>query len=41
MNYGQIISDAFWIALRNRFLWIFGFFLGGGQVFNLIRMRTT
>jgi hypothetical protein len=29
MNYGDLIKDAFWITLRNRFLWFFGFFAGG------------
>lgn len=37
MNYGELIKDAFWITWRNRFLWIFGFFLGGGQVFDLLQ----
>lgn len=37
MNYGGLIKDAFWITLRNRFLWVFGVFLGGGQVFNLLQ----
>jgi len=32
MNYGAILSDAFYIALRNRFLWFFGFFLGGATL---------
>lgn len=38
MNYGELIKDAFWITLRNRFLWFFGFFVGGtsaGGTFNL------
>ena len=30
MNYGEIIKEAFWITLRNRFLWFFGFFISGG-----------
>jgi hypothetical protein len=29
MNYGDLIKDAFWITLRNRYLWFFGFFAGG------------
>jgi hypothetical protein len=29
MNYGELIGDAFRIALRNRYLWFFGFFAGG------------
>lgn len=29
MNYGDLIKDAFGITLRNRFLWFFGFFVGG------------
>jgi hypothetical protein len=29
MNYGEIIKAAFWITLRNRILWFFGFFAGG------------
>lgn len=37
MNYGALISETFWLALRNRFLWVFGFFLGGGQIFNLLQ----
>ena len=32
MNYGELIKDAFWITLRNRFLWFFGFFAGGTSV---------
>lgn len=31
MHYGDLIRDAFFIALRNRFLWIFGFFIGGSS----------
>jgi membrane-anchored glycerophosphoryl diester phosphodiesterase (GDPDase) len=35
MNYGEIISEAFRLAWRNRFLWFFGFFVaGGGGLFN-------
>jgi hypothetical protein len=33
MNYGEIIRTAFWITLRNRFLWFFGFFAGSGASF--------
>jgi membrane-anchored glycerophosphoryl diester phosphodiesterase (GDPDase) len=29
MNYGDLIRDAFTITLRNRYLWFFGFFVGG------------
>jgi hypothetical protein len=29
MNYGELIGDAFRITLRNRYLWFFGFFVGG------------
>ena len=29
MNYGALIKDAFWLTLRNRYLWFFGFFAGG------------
>ncbi len=29
MNYGELIGEAFRIALRNRYLWFFGFFAGG------------
>jgi hypothetical protein len=29
MNYGDLIKQAFWITLRNRFLWFFGFFISG------------
>lgn len=32
MNYGELIGEAFSIAWRNRFLWFFGFFLGGANV---------
>jgi hypothetical protein len=38
VNYGELIKDAFWITLRNRFLWFFGFFAGGtsaGANFNI------
>jgi hypothetical protein len=30
LNYGDLIKDAFWITLRNRYLWFFGFFAGVG-----------
>jgi hypothetical protein len=30
MSYGDFIKDAFWITLRNRYLWFFGFFAGAG-----------
>ena len=29
MNYGDLIKDAFGISWRNKFLWFFGFFVGG------------
>lgn len=29
MNYGENISGAFWISLRNPYLWFFGLFVGG------------
>lgn len=29
MNYGENITGAFWTALRNPYLWIFGLFVGG------------
>ena len=32
MNYGDLIGEAFRITWRNRFLWVFGFFLGGATV---------
>ena len=35
MNYGEIISEAFRLTWRNRFLWFFGFFVGGGAFFNI------
>ena len=34
MNYGNLLSEAFRITWRNRFLWFFGFFVGGAS-FNL------
>ena len=36
MNYGEIISEAFRLTWRNRFLWFFGFFVGGGGGFSSI-----
>jgi hypothetical protein len=30
LNYWDLIKDAFWITLRNRYLWFFGFFAGVG-----------
>ena len=32
MNYGENISGAFWISLRNPYLWFFGLFVGGSGV---------
>ena len=29
MNYGDLIKDAFRISWRNKYLWFFGFFVGG------------
>ena len=39
MNYMDLIKDAFWITLRNRYLWFFGFFagVGGSSNFNFPR----
>ena len=34
MNYGALISEAFWLTWRHRFLWFFGLFAGGGTSFN-------
>lgn len=34
MNYGEIISEAFRLTWRNRFLWFFGFFVAGAGSFN-------
>ena len=31
MDYGELIKSAFWISLRNRYLWFFGFFAGIGS----------
>jgi hypothetical protein len=30
MNYRDLIKEALWITLRNRFLRFFGFFISGG-----------
>ncbi len=30
MSYGDLIRDAFRVTWRNKFLWFFGFFVGGG-----------
>jgi hypothetical protein len=35
MNYGELLSEAFRITWRNRYLWFFGFFVGGGASFNV------
>jgi hypothetical protein len=35
MNYGELLSEAFRLTWRNRFLWFFGFFVGGGASFNV------
>jgi len=32
MIYGELLSEAFRITWRNRFLWFFGFFVGGASV---------
>ncbi|MDF2704238.1 MAG: hypothetical protein K0S10_3184, partial [Rubrobacteraceae bacterium] len=35
MNYGELLSEAFRLTWRNRFLWFFGFFVAGaGGSFN-------
>lgn len=31
MNYGSLISEAFWLTWHNRFLWFFGFFVGSAS----------
>jgi hypothetical protein len=31
MNYGEIITSAFRLTLRNRYLWFFGFFVSLGS----------
>lgn len=28
MDYGELVKSAFWLSLRNRYLWFFGFFVG-------------
>jgi hypothetical protein len=35
MNYGELLSEAFRLTWSNRFLWFFGFFVGGGASFNV------
>jgi hypothetical protein len=35
MNYGELLSEAFRLTWRNRFLWFFGFFVSGGASFNV------
>jgi hypothetical protein len=40
MNYGDLIGEAFRIAWRNRFLWFFGFLLGGATVVSPTNFRT-
>jgi hypothetical protein len=32
MNYGDLLSEAFRLTWRNRFLWFFGFFVGGASL---------
>lgn len=34
MNYWDLIKDAFWISMRNRYLWFFGLFAGAGSTTN-------
>jgi hypothetical protein len=34
LNYWDLVRDAFWITLRNRYLWFFGFFAGVGGTSN-------
>jgi hypothetical protein len=29
VDYGELVKSAFWLSLRNRYLWFFGFFAGG------------
>ena len=31
MNYGELLSESFRLTWRNRFLWFFGFFVGGAS----------
>ena len=41
MNYGENISGAFWIALRNPYLWFFGLFVAGsGSAVSLSNQNT-
>jgi hypothetical protein len=35
MNYGELLSEAFRLTWRNRFLWFFGIFVAGAGSFNL------
>ena len=35
MDYGGLISEAFWISWRNKFLWVFGLFAITSSSFNL------
>ncbi len=34
MNYWDLIKDAFWITLRNRYVWFFGFASHGDDDFS-------
>jgi hypothetical protein len=34
VDYGSLISEAFGITWRNRYLWVFGFFVAGSSGFN-------
>ena len=34
MNYGALLSEAFSLVWRHKFLWFFGFFVSGGTSFN-------
>ena len=36
MSYGELIRGAFRITLRNRYLWFFGFFVGGLYGTNIV-----
>ena len=41
MNYGENISGAFWISLRNPYLWLFGLFVAGtGSTVTLSNQNT-
>ena len=40
MNYGNLIKDVFWITLRNRLLWFFGFFVAGQKLGCGITLRS-